>query len=136
MFYVPIWSAKWSRDFIGHLRWMLFLDSKEPLSEGHNPVARVAMFVLFLLPSLFMIVTGFAMYSEATGRDSWEHHAFGWIVEFWRNTQDIHTVHRLGMWVMAIFVLIHVYFVIRDDILSRRTLVSAMISGKRFYRGR
>ena len=136
MLYVPVWSARWSLHFVGHLRWLLFLDRTEPRCDGHNAVARVGLFVLFLLPALFMIVTGFAMYSEATGRDSWEHHAFGWIVEFWRNTQDIHTLHRLGMWVLAIFVVSHVYFVVHDDILSRRSLVSAMISGKRFYRNR
>ena len=134
LFYVPVWSSRWSRGFVGHLRWLMFLDRREPPCDGYNAVARVALFVLFLLPSLFMIVTGFAMYSEATGRDSWEHHAFGWIVEFWRNTQDIHTLHRLGMWAMAIFVIIHVYMIIRDDIMSRRTVVSAMISGERFYR--
>jgi Ni/Fe-hydrogenase 1 B-type cytochrome subunit len=136
MFYVPVWSARWSRDFVGHLRWLLFLRRTEPPADGHNAMARVALFVLFLLPALFLIVTGFAMYSEATGRDSWQHHAFGWIVEFWRNTQDIHTVHRLGMWVLVIFVVSHVYFVVHDDIASRRSVVSAMISGKRFNRNR
>ncbi|MEI6558681.1 MAG: Ni/Fe-hydrogenase, b-type cytochrome subunit [Rhodospirillaceae bacterium] len=136
LFYLPIWSARWSQGLVGHLRWLAFLQRREPSCDGYNPIARVALFFLFLLPSLFMIVTGFAIYSEATGRDSWQHRAFGWIVEFWRNTQDIHTLHRLGMWAIAVFVVVHVYFVVRDDIMSQRTVISAMISGVRYYRRR
>ncbi len=30
------------------------------------------MFFMVTLPLFFMVITGFALYSEGTGRDSWE----------------------------------------------------------------
>ncbi|CAK0746090.1 hydrogenase 1 cytochrome b subunit [uncultured Gammaproteobacteria bacterium] len=136
MFYFPVWRRSWTNNFMRDLRWKLLLTDQVPCGAGHSPITRVAMVGLFLLPSLFMIVTGFALYSEATGRDSWEHHFFGWIVEFWRNTQDIHTLHRLGMWVMLVFTVIHIYMVVRDDILSGHSVIGTMFSGWRFFAGR
>ena len=50
-----------------------------------------------------MIVTGFALYSEGTGIDSWQHVLFGWVFSIWPNSQDVHTYHLYGMWVIVIF---------------------------------
>ena len=34
---------------------------------GHNPLAQIAMFAMFTLGTLFMIVTGLALYAEQWG---------------------------------------------------------------------
>lgn len=134
LFYLPIWRRSWISGLWHQLRWQFLIEPEARLSVGYNPLARCAICLFFVIPSLIMILTGFAMYSEATGRDSWEHFVFGWIVEFWRNTQDIHTIHRLGMWVLLIFSIIHIYIVIHDDIMSKQSVISAMFSGEQFIR--
>jgi Ni/Fe-hydrogenase 1 B-type cytochrome subunit len=48
--------------------------------------------------------------------------------------KSVHNLHYLGMWLMITFVIIHVYMAIRDDIISRQSSVSAMISGWRLYK--
>ncbi|VEB58603.1 Ni/Fe-hydrogenase 1 b-type cytochrome subunit [Salmonella enterica subsp. enterica] len=45
------------------VRWYLFLEKKPGSDIGHNPVAQAAMFGYFLL-SVFMILTGFALFGE------------------------------------------------------------------------
>jgi Ni/Fe-hydrogenase 1 B-type cytochrome subunit len=38
------------------------------------------------------------------------------------------------MWVIVIFAVTHIYAAIREDIMSRQTMVSTMISGERQFR--
>ena len=40
----------------------------------------------------------------------------------------------MGMWVIVTFVIIHVYAAVREDIMSRQTMISTMISGERQFR--
>ena len=134
IFYLPVWEKTWWKGVIREARWYLFLE-KEPYKYiGHNPLAHTAMFAMFTLFNLGMIITGFALYSEGTGRDSWEAKAFGWVFGIWPNSQDVHTLHHLGMWVIVIFAIVHIYAAVREDIMSRQTMISTMISGERQFR--
>ncbi|WP_370678267.1 Ni/Fe-hydrogenase, b-type cytochrome subunit [Pleomorphomonas sp. PLEO] len=134
LFYLPVWEKTWWKGVIREARWYLFLE-KEPYKYiGHNPLAHAAMFAMFTLFNLGMIVTGFALYSEGAGRDSWQAKAFGWVFSIWPNSQDVHTIHHLGMWVIVIFAIVHIYAAVREDIMSRQTMISTMISGERQFR--
>ncbi len=134
--YVPIWSARWSRELFYQMRWMSFIEKKPLRYLGHNPLAHLAMTLLFISPALFMTSTGFGMYSEGTGRDSWQHFLFGWVVDLWGNPLGMHTCHRLGMWVILTFVVIHVYSAVREDIMSGQSIVGTMINGERLFKRR
>jgi Ni/Fe-hydrogenase 1 B-type cytochrome subunit len=92
------------------------------------------MFVGFLLTSVFMIVTGFALYGEGLGVGSWADKLFGWVIPLFGQSQDVHTWHHLGLWVMVCFVVLHVYAVIREDIMGRQSIVSTMVSGHRTFK--
>ncbi len=134
LFYLPIWEKTWWKGVIREFRWYLFLE-KEPYKYiGHNPLAHTAMFAMFTLFNLGMIITGFALYSEGAGRDSWQAKTFGWVFDIWPNSQDVHTLHHLGMWVIVIFAIVHIYAAVREDIMSRQTMISTMISGERQFR--
>ena len=101
---------------------------------GHNPLAQTAMFAMYTLMSAFMIVTGFALYSEGEGADSWEAKLFGWVFYIWPNSQEVHTWHHLGMYVIVTFIIIHIYAAVREDIMSRQSIISSMISGERHFK--
>lgn len=134
IFYLPVWEKTWWKGVLREARWYLFLE-KEPYKYiGHNPLAHTAMFAMFTLFNLGMIITGFALYSEGAGRDSWQAKVFGWVFDIWPNSQDVHTLHHLGMWVIVIFAIIHIYAAVREDIMSRQTMISTMISGERQFR--
>lgn len=133
IFYLPLWDRKWIWGVFYELRWYLFLVAKPKKYIGHNPLAHLSMF-FFMLLLVFMVVTGFALYSEGEGRDSWQYALFGWVFSIWPNSQDIHTWHHLGMWGVVLFVIVHIYAAVREDIVSRQSLVSSMISGERVFR--
>ncbi len=46
-------------------------------------------------------------------------------------SQNVHTLHHLGMWYLLIFSLVHMYMVVREDIMSGETVISTMINGWR-----
>jgi Ni/Fe-hydrogenase 1 B-type cytochrome subunit len=46
----------------------------------------------------------------------------------------VHTFHRLGMWVMLIFTMAHIYMAFREDIMSKQSIVSTMVNGYRYFK--
>jgi len=134
LFTLPIFTPAYWREVITMLRWYAFLIPQPSQYVGHNPLARAAMFFGFFLFSLFMTATGFALYGEGTGPGSWAHRVFGWVIPLMGQSQDVHTWHHLGMWGMVIFITVHVYAAIREDIMGRQSIVSTMVSGHRTFK--
>ncbi|MDD5390263.1 MAG: Ni/Fe-hydrogenase, b-type cytochrome subunit [Gallionellaceae bacterium] len=135
LFVLPIFNGTWWKEVVFELRWYLFLERNPKKYVGHNPLAQFSMFTLFLTTTLFMIVTGFALYGEGAQEGSWSHTLFtSWVIPLFGQSQDVHTWHHLGLWVMGLFVLVHVYAAIREDIMSRQSMVSTMLSGWRMFK--
>ena len=49
-------------------------------------------------------------------------------------SQDVHTWHHLVMSAIVCLVIIHLYVAIREDVMSRQSLISTMISGWRMFK--
>jgi Ni/Fe-hydrogenase 1 B-type cytochrome subunit len=134
LFTVPLLSRSYWAGLFGMVRWYAFLAKRPGRYVGHNPLARLAMFFVFLLCAVFMIVTGFALYGEGLGMGSWADRLFGWVIPLFGQSQDVHTWHRLGMWVMVTFVVVHIYAAVREDIMGRQSIISTMVSGHRTFK--
>lgn len=134
LFRLPIFRASFWEEAWFELRWYFFLEKEPRKYVGHNPLAQVVMFLMLTLGSVFMIFTGFALYSEGAGEGSWFDFFFGWVIPLFGQSQDVHTWHHLGMWYILVFVMTHVYVAIREDIMSRQSLVSTMVSGWRMFK--
>lgn len=134
IFMLPITDGRWWSEVFYELRWYLFLEKQPKKYVGHNPLAQLMMFFFFTLLAFGMIVTGFALYSEGTGLGSWQDTLFGWVIPLFGGSLQVHNFHRLGMWILVSFVFIHVYAAIREDIMSRQSLISTMISGWRMFK--
>lgn len=134
LFVLPVWRAGWWRDMIGELRWYLFLEKAPKKFIGHNPLAHFFMFLFVTVGSTFMIFTGFALYGEGEGATSWQSHLFGWVIPLFGGSQAVHSWHHLGMWGIVCFVMLHVYAGVREDIMSRQSLIGSMFSGLRTFR--
>ena len=133
IFYIPFWSIRWWKDVFGELGWYLFL-TKPKEYVGHNPLAHLAMFLMFVLPMIVLLLTGFALYAEGAGIQSGWYSVFGWVFRVLGDSMTVHTWHHVAMWVVIIFAMIHMYMAIREDMTHRQTTVSSMISGWRFFR--
>lgn len=134
LFSVPIFQRVYWREVLGMMKWYAFLSPRPGRYVGHNPLARFAMFFMFLLTALFMVVTGFALYGEGAQAGSWADRVFGWVIPLFGQSQDVHTWHHLGMWSLIVFIIVHVYAAIREDIMGRSSVVSTMISGHRTFK--
>ena len=135
LFYLPITNKHWWKELFFEIRWYLFLEKEPKKYVGHNPLAQLAMFMFMTIGLTFMIFTGLALYAEGLGTDSWLYGLLGWIFPvFGGNSQVIHSIHHLGMWFIVIFMIIHIYVAIREDIMSRQSIVSTMISGHRTFK--
>lgn len=134
MFILPLtkrvfWSELWEE-----AQWYLFMKKRPKKYVGHNPLAQVAMFFFMTVGMTFMIVTGFALYSEGAGRDGILDTLFGPLLDFVHGSQTMHQLHHLGMWAIVVFIIIHIYAAVREDIMSRQSMVSTMISGTRTFK--
>jgi Ni/Fe-hydrogenase 1 B-type cytochrome subunit len=134
LFFVPFWSASFWSEVWFEVRWYLFLAKEPKKYVGHNPLAQLAMFFFITLGVAFMIVTGMALYAEGAQEGSLTDMVFGWVHGLTWNPQRLHTLHHLGMWWIIIFMIIHIYVAIREDIMSRQSIVSTMISGHRTFK--
>jgi Ni/Fe-hydrogenase 1 B-type cytochrome subunit len=134
IFSVPLkmLDPEWWRGLIDQTLYYLFVKPKARPWQGHNPLAMAAMFFMYLLGTVFMILTGFALYGEGLGRESWAFAAFSsWVLPLLGYSQNVHTLHHLGMWYLVTFTIVHLYMVVREDICSGETVMSTMINGWR-----
>ncbi len=134
MFKLPLLNRHWWAEVWDEARWYMFLNKRPKKYVGHNPLAQVAMFFFMTVGMTFMIVTGFAIYAEAEGAGSLLETVLGPLRDLVGGSQTMHQIHRLGMWAIVIFMIIHIYAAIREDIMSRQTMVSTMISGTRTFK--
>ena len=67
IFLPPFFSGAWWRGLFSQMRYYLFLKPESDLWVGHNPLAQAAMFFMFTLGTLFMIVTGLRALFRAMG---------------------------------------------------------------------
>ena len=61
-----------------------------------------------------MVCTGFALYSQGTGAGSWADTWFGWVFVIEPSSQAVRMWHLTGMWIMLVFIIVHIYMVIGD----------------------
>jgi Ni/Fe-hydrogenase 1 B-type cytochrome subunit len=134
MFKLPLWNRKWWSEVADEIKWYAFLNKTPRKYVGHNPLAQIAMFFFMTAGMSFMILTGFALYAEGLGAQSWMEPVFGPLRDLVGGSQIMHQLHHLGMWAIVIFVMIHIYAAVREDIMSRQSMVSTMISGTRTFK--
>ncbi|MEK9765385.1 MAG: Ni/Fe-hydrogenase, b-type cytochrome subunit [Thalassolituus sp.] len=134
LFLPPIHTRKYWQELMHEIRWYILMSGEPKKYLGHNPLASLVMLIVMVFGSFAMILTGFALYAEQTGAGSWQDILFGWLIPLTGQSQDVRMWHHWGLWVITIFVMIHIYVAIREDIMSRQSLVSTMISGWRMFK--
>jgi Ni/Fe-hydrogenase 1 B-type cytochrome subunit len=134
LFHLPFYRLSFWKELIHEVRWYAFLEKEPKKYVGHNPLAHITMVVIITVGGIAMVLTGFSLYAEQTGLGSWQDQLFGWLIPLVGQSQDVRLWHHWGMWIIVVFVIIHVYVAIREDIVSRQSLISTMISGWRMFK--
>lgn len=113
---------------------LLMKDKKHYLSDisiGHNFMATSAYVAMFLV-GLILVFTGFGLYSNMS--NWWLPNLFSWVPSFLGGDFLTRQIHRVSMWLILLFIIIHIYLVLFHGWLHARGEVSAMISGFKFVR--
>ena len=134
LFVVPVWNSSYWRRFWHEVKFYLFLTRKASKSVGHNPLAQLFMWLANVALAFFMVCTGFALYSQGTGADSWADSLFGWVFAIEASSQTVRMWHLMGMWLMLFFIIVHIYMATRADFASRQNGLSGMIDGWRTFK--
>ena len=134
LFRLPCLNCKFWKELWHEIRWYAFLAKEPKKYVGHNPLAHIFMVVIVTIGGIAMVLTGFALYAEQTGLGSWQDSLFGWLIPMVGQSQDVRAWHHWGMWIIVIFAMLHIYVAIREDIVSRQSMISTMISGWRLFR--
>ncbi|MCW8882402.1 MAG: Ni/Fe-hydrogenase, b-type cytochrome subunit [Sedimenticola sp.] len=134
LFKLPVHRLKFWRELLHEVRWYAFLEKEPKKYVGHNPLAHLFMVVIITVGGFCMLLTGFALYAEQVGQGSWQDTLFGWLIPLVGQSQDVRLWHHWGMWVIVVFVMLHVYVAIREDIVSRQSIISTMVSGWRTFK--
>lgn len=125
-----LWTKTYWENAADTLKNYLFI-TKSHKPYIRNPLARTAYFGLFLL-LIFEVITGFAMYGRSNPDGFWDK-MFGWIIPMLGGEYQVHRWHHIVAWIIVLFVVIHVYMVVREDILEKDGEVSSMVNGNKFY---
>jgi len=123
-------------DFWAEMKWYMFAKDEPNPEVGHNPIAQTSMFLLFTLPTAFLVVTGLALYGEGEGAGSVLDRWFGWVGPLLGGSQSMHTLHHLAMYAVVTFAIVHVYAVLRTDLMGGQSTMSVIVSGYRYFRGK
>jgi Ni/Fe-hydrogenase 1 B-type cytochrome subunit len=135
LFSLPLFKNRgYWKEVLYEIRWYAFMEKEPKKYIGHNPLAHLVMVIIITVGGFFMLLTGFALYAEQTGLGSWQDRLFGWLIPLVGQSQDVRLWHHWGMWIIVVFVMIHVYAAVREDIMSRQSLISTMISGWRMFK--
>jgi Ni/Fe-hydrogenase 1 B-type cytochrome subunit len=134
IFTVPVTDVAWWKGLWFEIRWYAFLERKPRVYLGHNPLAQVSMTMAFILPLVFMMITGLALYGQGEGERSWLNPISQTVFALTGGSMMTHTLHRLGMWMILTFTIIHLYLVVREDIMGEQSIISSMVSGWRAFK--
>jgi len=134
LLYVPVWDINWWKRVWHEIKFYAFLTRKMSKNPGHNPLAQFFMWAINVVLALFMVCTGFALYSQGTGAGSWADTLFGWVFVIEPSSQTVRMWHLTGMWLMLVFIIIHIYMVIRAEFMARQNSISVMINGWRTFK--
>jgi Ni/Fe-hydrogenase 1 B-type cytochrome subunit len=134
IFLPPVWSPSWWGGMFRQALYYLFMKKESPLWIGHNPLAQFAMFAMYVLGTLVIILTGLSLFSEQFGWGSIWMNLFGWVNVLLGGSQMVRLVHHLTMYYLLIFAVIHMYMVIREDVMSGESVVGSMINGLRTFK--
>jgi len=97
---------------------------------GHNALAGASYAMIFVI-YLVMIATGLALYSVVVSVGS-PFEAFSFLIPLFGGLQMARLIHHIGMWLVLIFVVMHVYFVFLSSIIEHIGTFDSIFSGYKF----
>jgi Ni/Fe-hydrogenase 1 B-type cytochrome subunit len=107
-----------------------FLRREPEECAGHNALAGLTYAMIFAV-YLLMIATGLALYTVDASPSS-PFQVFNFLIPLFDGLQIARLIHHIGMWIVLMFAVIHIYFVLLATIAERIGTFDSIISGYKF----
>ena len=124
----PFSAKDWKYAF-EELQFYLMIGKKQPHTIGHTALFGLAGLVVTVI-SLFMVFSGFAMYSVTRSGVLWTVLG-GWLLGF-MDLQTLRLFHHLLMYLILSIALVHVYISWYSDVRKANGLIGSMFNGYKF----
>lgn len=126
--YIPIHREQWT-GMGSMLEFYLFMRFTPGHRVGHNPLAALTYFIVYLL-ILVEIVIGLVLYSRVLG-NAVLNQVIGWIPQL-INLQYLREIHFFLMFVFFAFIIFHVYLSVLVSLEEENGLLDSIFSGWKF----
>ena len=126
---IPVSRQRW-QSFWQAALFYAFLSRKAVHYLGHNALAGLTYAGIFAV-YFVMMATGFALYTVYASPGS-PMQVFGFVIPLFGGLQVARLIHHIGMWVIIIFAVAHVYFPVLYSIIERSGVVDSIFSGYKF----
>jgi len=130
---IPVSRQRW-RSFRQALLFYTFLSRESVDYLGHNALAGLTYAGIFAV-YFVMMATGFALYTVYASPSS-PMQVFGFLIPLFDGLQVARLIHHIGMWVILIFAVAHVYFPVLYSIIERNGVFDSIFSGFKFQERR
>lgn len=127
--FIPIQRYR-RRELLNSLKFYSFIRPRPPDVIGHNPLAGLSYLGVFLL-YLVMITSGLAMYAGDALPGAYMKN-FQFLIPIYGSLQVARFIHHLVMWVLVLFVTLHVYANALTSALEENGEVDSIFSGYKF----
>ncbi|HVJ48083.1 Ni/Fe-hydrogenase, b-type cytochrome subunit [Desulfitobacterium sp.] len=128
---MKLWRRSFWKDALATFKYYSFITREHTVYLGHNALAQLMYFFFVWVAGGFMILTGFAMRGGSNPEGIWQK-LLGWLAPAFRGEYQIRNLHHLFAWGFAVFLLGHLYMVLRQDLLDDDGTVSSIINGYKF----
>jgi Ni/Fe-hydrogenase 1 B-type cytochrome subunit len=131
--FIPLSGRRW-RSIWKTFLYYSFIRHDPDDYAGHNGLAGASYAMIFAI-YLVMIATGLALYTVDASAGS-PFRVFTFLVPLFYGLPFARLIHHLGMWVVLIFVIVHVYFVFLSSVIEHIGTFDSIFSGYKFMAGR
>lgn len=113
------------------LLYYLFLRRHPDVYQGHDALAGASYGFIFLI-YLLLTATGLALYTVYASQSS-PFQYFGFLVPLFGGLQYARLIHHVCMWVVLIFIVIHIYSVVLWSLIEDSGEIDSIFTGYKFW---
>ncbi len=126
---IPL-GAERIRSFWAALMFYSYMRRDAEECAGHNALAGSSYGMIFAI-YLVMIATGLALYTVDASPSS-PFQVFSFLIPAFDGLQMARLIHHVGMWIVLMFAVAHIYFVIVASVAERIGTFDSIVSGYKF----
>ncbi|MBE2984287.1 Ni/Fe-hydrogenase, b-type cytochrome subunit [Campylobacter sp. RM9344] len=121
--------------WFSQIKYYLFLGKHPHLKGVYNPLQFASYFFFYVVLAL-ICVSGLVLYAHVyhEGLGGAIYDIARWLEEMMGGLANVRTIHRICMWVIMIFVPIHVYMAVFNAVKGKNGAMDAIVSGYKFVK--